>query len=201
MVRLVYHNQSISALALSQHMAMALGWDWTQGPAAHLTALGDGFAPCWDQVALLATMLDADAPNPGTNGSDLAGEDDSCGRVGDRRRCDVASAAASICASPSRTPTSAGLCNRLTAPYVVHLCAADTTLAHQLVLGPMSESWYAQLADFFQGSAEHVAPWRIHVSRGSAVAALVCMPPLCLCACGHGVGCPRMFVLLFLQAA
>lgn len=69
MVRLVYHNQSISALALSQHMAMALGWDWTQGPSAHLTALGGGFAPCWDQVALLATMLDADAPNPGTSGS------------------------------------------------------------------------------------------------------------------------------------
>ncbi len=58
-VRLLHHNQSISALALSQHIAKALGWDWTR--AAHLTALGGGFAPCWDQVALLATMLDPEA--------------------------------------------------------------------------------------------------------------------------------------------
>ena len=67
MVRLLHHNQSVTALALSQHMAKALGWDW-QGRGAHLTALGGGFAPCWDQVALLATMLDADAPDPGKLG-------------------------------------------------------------------------------------------------------------------------------------
>ncbi len=64
MTRLLHHSQSLSALALSQHMAKALGWDW-QGQGAHLTALGGGFAPCWGQVALLATMLDADAPDPG----------------------------------------------------------------------------------------------------------------------------------------
>lgn len=117
---------------------------------------------------------------------------------GERRRCDVAAASASMCATPSHSTRYRRqlLCNRLTAP---HLYAADTTLAHQLVLGPMSESWYAQLAEFFQGSAEHVAPWRVHVSRGSAIAALVCMPPLCLPPCR--VGCPRKPVLLALPAA
>lgn len=54
-VRLLHHNQTVAALGLSQHIAAALGWDW-QGQAAHLTALGGGFAPCWDEMTLLATL-------------------------------------------------------------------------------------------------------------------------------------------------
>lgn len=65
LVTWVYHNQTVPALALSQHMALVLGWDWSGGAATHLTAVGGGFAPCWDEVALLATMLDPAAPNPG----------------------------------------------------------------------------------------------------------------------------------------
>ncbi len=62
---LLHHNQPLSALALSLHMAKALGWEWVRGPAAHLTALSGGAAPCWDQVALLSTMLDPLVPPTG----------------------------------------------------------------------------------------------------------------------------------------
>lgn len=64
-VHLLHHNQTVAALALSQHMSLALGWEWSQGGAAHLTTAGGGFAPCWDEIAVMATLLDPEAPNQG----------------------------------------------------------------------------------------------------------------------------------------
>ncbi len=59
------------------------------------------------------------------------------------------------------SPAAALLCN----PLLAATCGcAETTLAHQLTLGDMHESWYLLLDEFFEGSTEHVAPWRVQVS-------------------------------------
>lgn len=74
-VHLLHQNQPVTALALvrwmSSGMALDLGWEWQQGVAAHLTAAGSGFAPCWDEVAVMATLLLTNTTRPGAEGSML----------------------------------------------------------------------------------------------------------------------------------
>ena len=55
---------------------------------------------------------------------------------------------------------------------------AETTLAHQLTLGDMHDPWYQLLNEFFQGSTEHVAPWRVQVVQ-LAMSCLLCRNMLC----------------------
>ena len=48
------HNRTFAALRQSAALAEQLGWRWS---GTHLTALGHGHQPCWDQLALLRVFM------------------------------------------------------------------------------------------------------------------------------------------------
>ena len=60
------HNRTFAALRESTALGAALGWRWD---GTHLTALGHGARPCWDQVSLLRVLMHEQADS----GARLAG--------------------------------------------------------------------------------------------------------------------------------